>query len=160
MPALGGLRGRRRCLGSHFRALFWSRAKQRTCQRAFWLRGDCSRLSVPETCDCTILGFKESLKSHGEHQKAPAAVSLAEDNGAQSNNLEIIFACLTAASLLRAVEAARICTGARHLDSDRRSITKPVPVTAFGRGCGGGRTCTLFPLETPLLQVKHWQVLF
>lgn len=100
MMKLGGLSSRRRCLENHFCALFWSRAKQKTCQQASWLQGDHSLLSIRETCGCTILSFKESLRSHKEHQKAPAAVSLAEDNSAQSNNLEIIFACLKAASLL------------------------------------------------------------
>ena len=32
MMKLGGLSGRRGCLENHFCALFWSRAKQKTCQ--------------------------------------------------------------------------------------------------------------------------------
>lgn len=67
---LGGLSGRHRgmervsCFG----------------EQAPWLQGDRSLLSIPQTC--TTLSFKVSLKPHKEHQKAPAAALLAEDNSA------------------------------------------------------------------------------
>lgn len=89
--------------------------------------------------------------SHRECQRAPAAAGVAEGSRAQRSNLEIISACLKAASVLR----AQLHAGARQLGSDRHRTARLVLVSS----CRGMRRSTRrtppLPLEHPPLRLEQ-----
>lgn len=96
----GGLSGRHRCWKTLSMSCFGAEQSRIPvsghpgCMEPF----PSSPSPSPGPVAAQSLSFKESLKSQRQEQKAPAAASLDEDSSAQSNNLEIICACLQAAS--------------------------------------------------------------
>lgn len=89
--------------------------------------------------------------SHRECQRAPAAAGMAEGSRAQSSNLEIISACLKAASVLR----EQLHAGARQLGSDRHRTARLVLVSSCRGMRGSTRRPPPLPLENPPLRLEQ-----